>query len=265
MTKLSTLADYRDERGNLIESPTTFDKNVSLTIRGSNNRITIDPKARIAKIRVIMDCDNGTLTIGPNSKHGFDMSIRIGQDASVRIGADVTTTSTCIVSAVEGATITIGDDVMLASGNQIRADDGHPIFDVKTGTRVNPVKDIRIGNHVWLGAQAVALAGAKINDGSVVGFRSLVTGQIPNNCIAAGTPAKVIRRNIAWERPHLSFVAPPYKPDASTIAKSEEYWRLTQDSSTAAAVNLPFDAHRTVAGVARRLRRIARNLLLRRR
>src|SRR5699024_5079704 len=88
---------------------------------------------------------------------------------------------------------------------------------------------ILIGNHVWLGKQAVVLAGARIGDGSVIGFRSLVTRAVPNNCIAVGSPVKVVRLDITWERPHLSFVAPPYKPDASAVELSEPYWQLTCD------------------------------------
>jgi hypothetical protein len=49
------------------------------------------------------------------------------------------------MSATEGTTIVIGDDVMFASHNQVRADDAHPIFDVRTGQRVNVSKSIEIG------------------------------------------------------------------------------------------------------------------------
>ncbi len=157
------------------------------------------------------------------------MSMQLGEDSTVKVGADVTTTNTCIVNAAEGSSVVFGDDVMIASQNQFRGHDGHPIFDVATGKRINPSKDIIIGNHVWFGAQAIALAGTKIGDGSVIGFGSIVTGKIPNNCIAVGSPARVIRKNIAWERPHLSFVAPPYKPDASTVVKSEKYWSRTEE------------------------------------
>lgn len=176
-----------------------------------------------------MDCDNGTLIVGPSSKKALQMNIRIGEDSIVKIGANVTTTSMPIVSAVEGSTVSFGDDVMIASQNQFRADDGHPIFDIATGKRVNPAKDIIVGNHVWIGAKATLLGGAKIGDGSVIGFGSIVTKEIPNNVIAVGSPAKVVRKNIAWERPHLSFVAPPYKPDVSTVKKSEKYWNATVD------------------------------------
>ncbi|UUX60391.1 acyltransferase [Glutamicibacter halophytocola] len=229
MLKLTELKNYSDEHGNRVDSSTVFSKNISITIRGRNNRILVDPKARIQKLIAVFDCDNGTLVIGSNSKQGFSMSIRIGEDSKVLIGNDVTTTSMCVVSAVEGATVTFGNDVMIASGNQFRSDDGHPIFDIHTGKRINPARDITIGNHVWFGAQAVALAGATVGDGSVIGFRSIVTKPIPNNCVAVGSPAKIVRRDIAWERPHLSFVAPPYKPDSSFVETHEEYWNPTLD------------------------------------
>lgn len=235
MRKLTKLADYADEDGNVVESPSVFDKKVSITLRGKNNRIVVDPNARIKQLTVVFDCDNGLLTIGPNARHGFSMSIRIGQDSRVIVGADVTTTTLCTISAVEGTTVEFGNDVMLASQNQVRADDGHPIFDVTTGTRINPAKDIHIGSHVWMGAQSVALGGANVGDGSVIGFGSIVTGVILNNCIAVGSPARTIRQDIAWERPHLSFVAPPYKPDSSTVEISEDYWAMTVVSEAANA------------------------------
>ena len=229
MKKITALSGYTDEDGNTIESPSVFDENIDITIRGKNNRIVIDENARIKKLKLVMDCDNGTLVIGPSRKKPMEMNIRVGEDATVKIGANVTTTSMPLISAVEGVTVSIGDDVMIASQNQFRADDGHPIFDVATGKRVNPAKDITIGNHVWIGAKATLLGGAKIGDGSVIGFGSIVTKRIPNNVIAVGTPAKVVRKNIAWERPHLSYAAPPYKPDASTVKKSEKYWNETVD------------------------------------
>ncbi len=231
MKKLSALANYSDELGNVIQSPKVFDKNIDIIIRGSNNKLTIHPDARITKLNLVFDCDNGSLVIGSNTKHGVSMFIRIGQDSTVNIGNDVTTTTLCTVSAVEGATVSFGNDVMIASGNHFRSDDSHPIFDVSTGKRVNPTKDISIGNHVWFGEQAVALAGAIVGDGTVIGFRSIVTRKIPNNCIAVGSPAKVVRKNIAWERPHLSYTAPGYKPDATYVTKTD-YWNMTEYDSS---------------------------------
>lgn len=239
MIELTALRDYKDEHGNTITSATEFTTNITVKFRGQNNRVLVDPEANIGRLDLVFDCDNGTLIIGPSQKKGSNFNIRVGEDATVRIGRDVTTTGRCLISAVEGVTVSLGDDVMIASGNQIRADDGHAIFDVKSGKRVNPAKDITVGNHVWIGAQAALLAGAKIGDGSVIGFGNLVNRKIPNNVIAVGDPAKVVRKNIAWERPHLSFHKPPYKPDASAITKTEEYWNYTDSEHENAATQMP--------------------------
>lgn len=45
--KLTRLADYSDEDGNEILSPTVFEKKISVTIRGRNNRIVVDPEAKV--------------------------------------------------------------------------------------------------------------------------------------------------------------------------------------------------------------------------
>ncbi|MCX6395328.1 MAG: acyltransferase [Propionibacteriales bacterium] len=228
MVELDVAESYQDENGNEIVFDGRLEGNVTIVFRGRNNRLEIHPEATFRELNVQFDCDNGTALFGHSV--GSSWRVRVGEDATVRVGRGVTTTEVCGVSAVEGTTIRIGNDVMIASEVQIRGDDGHPIFDVRTGVRVNPAKSILVGHHVWLGWGVLVLGGAKIRAGSVIGAKSVVTRKIPNNCIAAGAPAKVVRRDIAWERPHLSLAEPPYKPDISTIVKTERWWNLTEDS-----------------------------------
>lgn len=227
--KTVSLAPYSDENGNRIEFTGTPTESIQITFRGNNNLARIDSTAKASKLRIDFNGNNGTFSLGSNrNKRTFAGFVRVGQDAEVRIGDEVSATSSVLISAVEGVSVDVGDDVMFASRNEVRADDGHPIFDVRTGKRVNVSKSIRIGNHVWLARMATVLGGGEIGDGSVVGYGAIVTRRIPNNCVAAGIPARVVRRHIAWERPHLSLVRPYYKPDASTITKSA-YWNLTED------------------------------------
>lgn len=229
MVILNTLAPYSDENGNRVIYDGRAIQNVRIEFSGSGNSFYVRSGVRLGKLNVVFDCDNGILEMAGNSFGTFSAFIRIGQDSRVSLGKDLTTTNTCVISAVEGTSVVIGDDVMLASENEIRADDGHAIFDVVTDRRVNRSKDISIGNHVWVAKRAALLGGARVADGSVIGFGALVTGQVPNNSVAAGVPARVIRRNVAWERPHLSRTRPFYKPDASTVTKSA-YWDRTKDS-----------------------------------
>ncbi|TFD45072.1 acyltransferase [Cryobacterium sp. TMT1-2-1] len=228
MVNLTSLSNYSDAQGNEIVYGGLIDQNVHIKFTGSNNRLVVSDEAKIRGLRVNFDCDNGYMEIGrAHNVPAFSGSVRIGQDSKVLIGENVSSTTTVDLSATEGTTITIGDDVMFATSNLIRADDGHAIYSVRTGKRVNRSKSITIGNHVWLGMHAAVLGGASIGEGSVIGYGSIVTNRIPNNCIAVGVPARVAKRDIAWERPHLSLSKPFYKKDAETVKKSA-YWNLTE-------------------------------------
>lgn len=233
MAPLTRLEAYEDEKGNRVEYTGDSDHagTVSITFRGSGNVLRVGSRPRLGTLRAEFDCDNGEIEIGPGGGK-LSLHVRVGQDSRIVIGKGATSTNPVQVFATEGATVTIGEDVMFASRNQVRADDGHPIFDIRTGKRVNPSRDITIGPHVWLAFGACVLSGAVIGEGSVVGMGTIVKGRVPNNVIVVGAPARVVKRDIAWERPHLSRTAPYYKPDASTVKKSK-YWLLTTDSEEA--------------------------------
>jgi acetyltransferase-like isoleucine patch superfamily enzyme len=231
-TVVKELRAYHDEQGNEIRFGGHIERNITIRFRGRNNTLVVDDNARLGSLIVNFECDNGTLTIGPSSGvPAFHGSVRVGQDATIRIGANVSATSSVTMSAVEGTTIEVRDDVMFASRNQLRADDGHPIFDVTTGRRVNPARPIVVGEHVWVGWGAVLLAGASVGSGSVIGMNAIVSGKLPNNCIAVGAPARVVRKHVAWERPHLSLDRPYYKPDADSITPTRKYWQMTVEEA----------------------------------
>lgn len=54
--------------------------------------------------------------------------------------------------------------------------------------------DIIIGSDVWIGYEAVILAGVTIGDGAIIGSRAVVTKDVPPYTIVGGIPAKSIRK-----------------------------------------------------------------------
>lgn len=52
---------------------------------------------------------------------------------------------------------------------------------------------VHVSDNVWIGFDTVVLPGTRIGTGSVIGARSVVVGEIPEYCVAAGNPARVIR------------------------------------------------------------------------
>src|SRR5829696_940635 len=231
MHVVKTLEAFEDDQGNRIEFEGKVEHYIKIKFKGRNNVLRIAQPHRIAHLVIDFDCDNGLVEIGPSrGVPPLRAGIRVGDRCTVSIGRDVSMTTPAAMSTAEGASIVIGDDVMIASDVQIRADDGHPIFDVHTGRRINVTRPIHIGDHVWLGLGSCVLGGVTIGDGTVVGMRSVVTRSLPNNVVAAGIPAKSVRRDIAWERPHLTMDRPFTKPTSASLKKSE-YWSITADGS----------------------------------
>lgn len=81
-----------------------------------------------------------------------------------------------------------------------------PIFFEEWGTEKKDVAeawenkgDIVIGNDVWIGYEAVILSGVTIGDGAVIGARAVVTKDVPPYTIAAGIPARPIRKRFPDE------------------------------------------------------------------
>lgn len=85
--------------------------------------------------------------------------------------------------------ITIDDGVMMGPGVGFYTVNHEPknIRVIKTG-------EIHIKKNAWIGARVSILPGVTIGENSIIGTGAVVTKDIPDNCIAVGTPAKVIKQ-----------------------------------------------------------------------
>lgn len=120
-----------------------------------------------------------------------------GSNNKVLIGENVTFDQDVSIVVGEGTSVSIGQDCIVAKGVRIRTSDQHAIYN-SDDERINPAKGVSIGSHVWLGASVIIMKGTNIGSGSMIGISSMVTKDIPENCIAVGTPAKPIKDNIHW-------------------------------------------------------------------
>lgn len=86
--------------------------------------------------------------------------------------------------------IHIGDETYFASGALMFS------HDFCRGIKV----DTHVGKRCFIGANAIIMPGVTIGDHVIVGSGSVVTRNVPSNCIVAGNPAKVIRADIWTEK-----------------------------------------------------------------
>ncbi|HSI68466.1 MAG TPA: acyltransferase [Planococcus sp. (in: firmicutes)] len=118
--------------------------------------------------------------------------ITVEEGAALQIGSGYLNSNSRIYCFKE---ITIGHGVAISEEVVIRDSDNHSIL----APDYEMSKPISIGNHVWIGFRAAILKGVTIGDGSIIAAGAIVTKDVPPNCLAAGVPAKIIKRNIEWK------------------------------------------------------------------
>ena len=134
------------------------------------------------------------------SGHPYCLAVTINNNCSFVVGRNVYFNGQLSAVVSEERTIAIGDGCLLSFGIWIRTADPHLIIDVRTRRRINPSKDVVVGDHVWIGQDALLLKGTTIGSGSIVGARSVVAGKrIPSNASWAGNPVRRVRDGVFWE------------------------------------------------------------------
>lgn len=115
-------------------------------------------------------------------------------DSRIVIGHRVTATSALQVMALKE--IIIEDDVMFAA-NVFVCDGVHSRRSADVPYKFQGMVDIepiRIGRGSWIGQNVVVMPGVTVGELAVVGANSVVTRDVPPRSVAAGNPARVIKR-----------------------------------------------------------------------
>lgn len=225
--------EYNDRYGNYISKQNCVIGKI--VFRGYNNEINLGANITGLRNAEIFMCANQSLRIRDGVVFNGNACFRyegFNGGADVYIGArcrfefpifrliNHVEVSTVIINnnctfednvcfrANSGKKIIIGQDCMFSRDIQLQAGDGHSIFDVKTQQNINTVykkenyikNQLVIGEHVWICAKAFILNGTNIGSGSVIAGNSTVKGVFPNNCVVAGNPAKLVKKDTAWSR-----------------------------------------------------------------
>jgi acetyltransferase-like isoleucine patch superfamily enzyme len=133
-----------------------------------------------------------TLSAGVMPEQELDHSpvVKIGDRCLIGKGTGI----------VGHASVEIGDDVF--TGHHVYITDANHGYEDITrpiGAQFAPTRPVRIGAGSWLGHGTVVLPGSDIGRNVAVGAGSVVTGPLPDYCVAVGNPARVIRQYVEGE------------------------------------------------------------------
>ena len=107
--------------------------------------------------------------------------IKIGKDTMISLGAKID---------VSHGNISIGNNCLITHGSKILSHDGS-VGLAKPGDSGGG--NVKIGNNVFVGVNAIILRNVKIGDNSVIGAGSVVTEDVPECSLVIGNPARVIK------------------------------------------------------------------------
>jgi len=147
-------------------------------------------------------CDgSGRVQIGKNAVIGCPAAPMAGngelllqareKGAVIRIGANVAFSNN--VSIIAAQEVTIGNDCLIGDFLLVMDSDFHGIDPLERRSCKGLSKPVVIGNNVWFGSRVIVQKGITIGENAIIAAQSVVTRDIPPDCIAGGNPAKVIR------------------------------------------------------------------------
>ncbi|MDR1846634.1 MAG: Coenzyme F420 hydrogenase/dehydrogenase, beta subunit C-terminal domain, partial [Bacteroidales bacterium] len=162
-----------------------IDKSAKLTINGSLTMGRKQVSTSHKETRLLLE-PNAKMRIEGNYTMYADSYIRVVKNGELIIKSGFINEGVQITCASK---VSVGEGCVIARDVVIRDYDGHTI-DIPDYKIAKP---IIIGNHVWIGNRSMILKGVTIGDGAIIAAGSIVTKDVPPQCIVAGVPAKVIK------------------------------------------------------------------------
>lgn len=166
---------------------------------GQNNHLAVSGNGKFRRCTISVKGNNNRIEIEDGANISFSTLEIVGNHCLIRIGKKTDIGGAYLSAKGENTKLTIGENCMFSRNINVMTYDGHPIYCTDSNKMLNPPRDIAIGNRVWVAANASILKGVNVADGSIVAYGAIVTKNVGEKTIVAGTPAKEIKQNIKWE------------------------------------------------------------------
>ena len=156
---------------------------------GSHTRLVMGPGAVLER-GVLLHLSGGEVLLGPRARIRMGCVLRV-RGGTLRLHGDnifsYYSTIHCNERVEIGRGSFVGEASTLADSNHVRPDDPDVSFldNIETAP-------IHVGERTWIAARATITAGARIGDDVTVAANSVVRGELPDDVVAGGVPARIL-------------------------------------------------------------------------
>lgn len=166
------------------------------------NHIKYKYRRKVFKMKTTTKHNNFTLygdvnLLNPDIKIGNNVhiypNVTFWGNGHIEIGDNCSIGQGTVIFASNVGGVIIGNNTHIAAQCYIIDMDHGIQANTLIDKQENTVKQVKIGNDVWIATGAKILKGSVLHDHVVIGANAVVKGEIPQNGIAVGIPAKVIK------------------------------------------------------------------------
>lgn len=185
-------------------------------------------KGSKAESYLVLD-DNSKMSIDGDSRINYGSTVHVNSNGELKIGSMTTNVG---INFQIRKKVSIGEDCMFGRNTTVFDTSFHPTGFSLDSMKVN-TEEVKIGNHVWIGAYAFVMQGSDIGNGSIIGSKAYIRGKITPASTVLSPNDEPFSSGMMWARSmnenSLIDATTYYKAmESTTIINSEAVERYSE-------------------------------------
>lgn len=235
-TKQEEISAFKDKGGDntVLSIPKMMD-DAKIYIRGTGNILVCEDGVTLSGI--IDFKGNDSVVYLSKNRYTYKLDLIMWGGSTCYIGKNNYFNRRLAAVISERRSFIVGDDCLFSREVWVRTADPHLMYDIETSRRLNPSKDVLVGDHVWIGQRTMLLKGSRMGSGSVLAAGAIASGKAySSNAVYGGIPAKKISSDIFFTSDSVHAYSVE-QTDASQVYSGKRSWKYSPSNDSISRID----------------------------